>query len=91
MDPLAVRFIRQRQNQTGNGQQATTGISEAGQRRKQYQAEVGVTGTGSGFQGQAVRGQTQIANSRMGNAQKCQPGQEQDFAMLKGSVLLKCV
>ncbi len=36
-----------------------TGISEAGQRRKQYQAEVGVTGTGSEFQGRAVRGQTQ--------------------------------
>ncbi len=29
VDPLAVRFIRQRQNQTGNGQRATTGISEA--------------------------------------------------------------
>ncbi len=43
-----------RQNQTGKGQRAKTGISEAGQR----QAEVGVTGTGSEFQGQAVRGQT---------------------------------
>ncbi len=52
-------FIRQRQNQTGKGQRAKTGISEAGQRRKQYQAEVGVTGTGSEFQGRAVRGQTQ--------------------------------
>ncbi len=41
------------------GQQAKTGISEAGQRRKQYQAEVGVTGTGSEIQGQAVRGETQ--------------------------------
>ncbi len=48
-----------RQNQTGKGQRAKTGISEAGQRRKQYQAEVGVTGTGSEFQGRAVRGQTQ--------------------------------
>ncbi len=47
------------QNQTGKGQRAKTGISEAGQRRKQYQAEVGVTGTGSEFQGRAVRGQTQ--------------------------------
>ncbi len=54
-----IRFIRQRQNQIGNGQRAITGISEAEQRRKQYQAEVGVTGTGSEFQGQAVRGQTQ--------------------------------
>ncbi len=59
VDPLAVRFIRQRQNQTGNGQRTTTGISEAEQRRKQYQAGVEVTGTGSEFQGQAVRGQTQ--------------------------------
>ncbi len=52
-------FIEQRQKQTGNGQQAKTGISEAEQRRKQYQAGVEVTGTGSEFQGQAVRGQTQ--------------------------------
>ncbi len=59
VDPLAVRFIRQRQNQTGNGQRATTGISEAEQRRKQYQAGVEVTSTGSEFQGRAVRGQTQ--------------------------------
>ncbi len=40
-------FIEQRQKQTGNGQQAKTGISEAEQRRKQYQAGVEVTGTGS--------------------------------------------
>ncbi len=51
--------IFNRQNQTGKGQRAKTGISEAGQRRKQYKAEVGVTGTGSEFQGRAVRGQTQ--------------------------------
>ncbi len=51
--------IFNRQNQTGKGQRAKTGISEAGQRRKQYQAEFGVTGTGSEFQGRAVRGQTQ--------------------------------
>jgi len=60
VDPFAVkRFIRQRQNQTGKGRQAKPGISEAGQRRKQYQAEVGITGTGSEFRGRAVRGQTQ--------------------------------
>ncbi len=51
--------IFNRQNQIGKGQQAKTGISEAGQKRKQYKAEVGVTGTGSEFQGRAVRGQTQ--------------------------------
>ncbi len=59
VDPFAVIFIRQRQNQTGNGQRAKTGISEAEQRRKQYQAGVEVTNTGSEFQGKAVRGQTQ--------------------------------
>ncbi len=60
VDPRAVYiFIRQRQNQTGNGQQAITGISEAEQRRKQYQAGVEVTSTGSEFQGKAVRCQTQ--------------------------------
>ncbi len=60
VDPRAVYiFIRQRQNQTGNGQRAITGISEAEQRRKQYQAGVEVTSTGSEFQGKAVRGQTQ--------------------------------
>ncbi len=59
VDPFAVRFIRQRQNQTGNGQRAQTGISEVEQRRKQYQAGVEVTSTGSEFQCKAVRGQTQ--------------------------------
>ncbi len=52
-------FIEQRQKQTGNGQQAKTGISEAEQRRKQYQAGVEVTGTGSEIEGRAVRGHTQ--------------------------------
>ncbi len=56
VDPSAVIFNKQRQNQTGNGQQAITGISEAEQRRKQYQAGVEVTSTGSEFQGKAVRG-----------------------------------
>ncbi len=36
-----------------------TGISEAKQRRKQYQAGVEVTGTGSEIEGRAVRGHTQ--------------------------------
>ncbi len=68
-----------RQNQTGKGQRAKTGISEAGQRRKQYQAGVEVTGTGSEFRQSGSN--TEITNSRMNNAQKCQPGQEQDFAV----------
>ncbi len=59
VDPSAAIFIRQRQNQTGNGQWAKTGISEAEQRRKQYQAGVEVTSTGSEFQGKAVQGKTQ--------------------------------
>ncbi len=48
VDPFAVRYLldggRIKQAKV-SGQK--TGISEAGQRRKQYQAEVGVTGTGS--------------------------------------------
>ncbi len=60
VDPRAVIYLfRQRQNQTGNGQRAITGISEAEQRHKQYQAGVEVTSTGSEFQGKAVQGQTQ--------------------------------
>ncbi len=59
VDPSAAIFIRQRQNQTGNGQWAITGISEAEQRCKQYQAGVEVTSAGSEFQGKAVRGQSQ--------------------------------
>ncbi len=71
-------FIRQRQNKTGNSQQAKTGISEAGQRRKQFQAGVGSQAQVQSIR--AVRGQTQ-KSEEWGNAQKCQPGQEQDFAM----------
>ncbi len=59
MDPIAPIFIKRGQNQTGNGQKAKTGISEAKQRRKQYQAGVEVTGTGSEIEGRAVRGHTQ--------------------------------
>ncbi len=65
-------FIEQRQKQTGNGQQAKTGISEAEQRRKQYQAGVEVTGTGSEFQGQAVQGQNR--DGRKNNAQNVSQG-----------------
>ncbi len=71
-------FIEQRQKQTGNGQQAKTGISEAEQRRKQYQAGVEVTGTGSEFQGQAVQGQIQAMAKN--NAQNVSQGKT-DFAL----------
>ncbi len=47
----AAIFIRQRQNQTGNGQWAITGISEAEQRRKQYQ--------------QGSRSQAQVQSSKV--------------------------
>ncbi len=60
VNPIAVRYLLDRGRiKQAKGQRAETGISEASQRRKQYQAEVGVTGTGSAFQGWAVRGQTQ--------------------------------
>ncbi len=84
MDALAVRFIKERQNQTGNGQRAITGISEAEQRRKQYQA--GVEGHKHKFRvpRSGSPGSNTEINSRMNNAQKCQPGQEQDFATCVG-------
>ncbi len=63
VDPCAVYiFIRQRQNQTSNGQRAITGISEAEQRRKQYQAGVEVTSIGSEFQGKAAGARTRLRN-----------------------------
>ncbi len=75
VDPFAVRFIRQRQNQTGNGHRAQTGISEVEQRRKQYQAGVEVTSTGSEFQGKAVRGSnTEIAIRRNGKRSEMSAG-----------------
>ncbi len=59
-DPSAVIYIywttAESHRQWSEG---ITGISEAEQRRKQYQAGVEVTGAGSEVQGQAVRGHTQ--------------------------------
>ncbi len=74
--------IFNRQNQTGKGQRAKTGISESGQRHKQYQAR----SRGHRHRFRVPRSgspgsNTEITNSRMNNAQKCQPGQEQDFAV----------
>ncbi len=66
-------FIRQRQNQTGNSQQAKTGISEAGQRRKQFQAGVGVTSTGSEFQG-SPGSNTEVTIRRMGKRSEMSAG-----------------
>ncbi len=86
VDPLAVRFIRQRQNQTGNGQRTTTGISEAEQRRKQYQAGVEVTSTGSEFQGRADRGQTQ-GNRIQGKRSEMSAGAR---TRLRGECMREC-
>ncbi len=80
-----------RQNQTGKGQRAKTGISEAGQRRKQHQQKSGSQAQVQSSKVGQSGSNTEITNSRMNNAQKCQLGQEQDFAMLQGSVLFKCV
>ncbi len=63
VDSLAVRFIIQRQNQTGNGQRATTALSEAEQRRKQYQA--GVEGTGTEFRVQSSEFRVQSSEFRV--------------------------
>ncbi len=59
-------------------QQAKTGIPEAEQRRKQYQAGVEVTGTGSEFQGQQSR--VKHRDGRKNNAQNVSQG-KQDFAL----------
>ncbi len=59
-DPSAVRYIYWTKAESHRQwSEGITGISEAEQRRKQYQAGVEVTGTGSEVQGQAVRGHTQ--------------------------------
>ncbi len=59
-DPSAVIYIYWTKAESHRQwSEGITGISEAEQRRKQYQAGVEVTGTGSEVQGQAVRGHTQ--------------------------------
>ncbi len=86
VDPLAAIFIRQ--NQSGNGQRAK-------QEYQRQSRDVNNTRQGSRSQAQ-VQVQVQVQNSkvrqsgvkhrdsRMKNAQKCQPGQEQDFAVSRG-------
>ncbi len=57
----------------GKGQQAKTGISEAGQRRKQFQAGVGITSTGSEYQG-SPGSNTEIRIRRMGKRSEMSAG-----------------
>ncbi len=80
VDPLAAIFIRQ--NQSGNGQQAE-------QEHQRQSRDVNNTRQGSRSQAQVQSskvGQSGVKHrdSRMNNAQKCQPGQEQDFATCVG-------
>ncbi len=77
VDPLAAIFIRQ--NQSGNGQRAE-------QEYQRQSRDVNNTRQGSRSQEQVQSskvGQSGVKHrdSRMNNAQKCQPGQEQDFAV----------
>ncbi len=75
VDPLAAIFIRH--NQSGNGQQAE-------QEYQKQSRDVNNTRQGSRSQAQSSKvGQSGVKHrdSRMNNAQKCQPGQEQDFAV----------
>ncbi len=77
VDPLAAIFIRQ--NQSGNGQRAE-------QEYQRQSRDVNNTRQGSRSQAQVQSskvGQSGVkhSDSRMNNAQKCQPGQEQDFAV----------
>ncbi len=93
VDPFAVKGLLDRgKGQTGKGRQAKPGISEAGQRRKQYQAEVGVTGTGSEFQGRAVRGQTQRSQlAGWITLRNVSRGKNKTSRWVHVRVLLKCV
>ncbi len=80
VDPLAAIFIRQ--NQSGNGQRAE-------QEYQRQSRDVNNTRQGSRSQAQVQSskvGQSGVKHrdSRMNNAQKCQPGQEQDFATCEG-------
>ncbi len=80
VDPLAAIFIRQ--NQSGNGQQAE-------QEYQRQSRDVNNTRHGSRSQAQVQSskvGQSGVKHrdSRMSNAQKCQPGHEQDFATYVG-------
>ncbi len=77
VDPLAAIFIRQ--NQSDNGQRAE-------QEYQRQSRDVNNTRQGSRSQAQVQSskvGQSGVKHrdSRMNNAQKCQPGQEQDFAV----------
>ncbi len=77
VDPLAAIFIRQ--NQSGNGQRAE-------QEYQRQSRDVNNTRQGSRSQAQVQSskvGQSGVkhSDSRMNNGQKCQPGQEQDFAV----------
>ncbi len=79
VDPIAVIFIKQRQNQTGNGQRAK-------QEYQRQSRDVNNTRQGSRSQAQVQSFQGRQSgvkhrDGRMKSAQKCQPGQEQDFAM----------
>ncbi len=82
VDPLAAIFIRQ--NQSGNGQRAE-------QEYQRQSRDVNNTRQGSRSQAQVQVQSSKVGqsgvkhrDSRMNNTQKCQPGQEQDFATCVG-------
>ncbi len=93
VDPCAVRYLIDRIKQakvSGHKQEYQRQGRDVNNTRQMSgsQAEVGVTGRGRGHRHRfrvprsgSPGSNTEIANSRMGNAQKCQPGQEQDFAV----------
>ncbi len=85
VDPFAARYLLDR----GRFKQAK--VSGQKQEYRRQGRDVNNTRQKSGsqaqvqsseFQGRVVRGSnTEITTSRMGNTQKCQPGQEQDFTV----------
>ncbi len=78
VDPCAVRYLIDRIKQAK--------VSGQKQEYQRQGRDVNNTRQKSGSQVQSSKvgspgSNTEITNSRMGNAQKCQPWQEQDFAV----------
>ncbi len=75
VDPLAAIFIRQ--NQSGNGQRA----EQEYQRQSRDNTRQGLRSQAQVQSSKVGQSGVKHRDSRMNNAQKCQPGQEQDFAV----------
>ncbi len=80
VDPSAVRYLIGRIKQakvSGKKQEYQRQGRDVNNTRQKSGSQAQVQSSESGSPGS----NTEITNSRMNNAQKCQPGQEQDFAV----------